>query len=101
MCMTAKNNWLSSYSLKKCREELLNFGLRKVVNYPKYEEVFGGVKSSISFICADRGYTGKLDYIEIVQGNVTNKYKKNIDTGLGCIPSSREQYTILKKLENE
>lgn len=97
LCMVVQNSWLSSDTLSECRARLLKYGLRKIENYPKYGEVFKGVNTSVSFICADRGYTGETEYTEVKNSKKVENYNHDI-RNLKYIPSSIEQYTILEKL---
>lgn len=97
VCMIVKNNWLSSDTLKTCRDTLLNYGIKEVVNYPNVGEVFKGVYVSVSIVYAKKAYTGNTHYLETTNDTVASEYSNNI-RGMDLVPSSLVQYNIIKKV---
>ncbi len=74
VCMITKNNWLSSDTLRGIREQMLNNGLKSVINYPIIGELFNGVSPSVAIFNVEHGYTGKVHYKGIKNGCVENEY---------------------------
>ena len=91
ICMITKNSWYktrdtpSNVGFNLMKEYLLQQGtLVKVVDFPKYHEVFKGVGCSVSYFLADKSKSNReYNFVSIVDGQVVSNFTaKSITTDL-------------------
>lgn len=83
ICMITKNSWYrtrdtgGNKGFDSMKEQLLTNGLLlKIVDYPKYHEIFKGIGCSVSYFIADKGKHDKeYEFISIIDGKVESKFK--------------------------
>lgn len=102
LCMIVKNNWMNSESLKDVRENILNSGLKTLVNYSLLGDVFPDMGIAASIINIDKNYTGNIHYTEIQKKELINQYVEDIrDIGDTFIPASKYEYGIVKSVKSQ
>ena len=82
VCMITKNSWYKSrdtagnVGFNLMKKQLLHQGaLVKVVDFPKYHEVFKGVGCSVSYFLADKTKSSKeYNFVSIIDGQVISNF---------------------------
>ena len=83
ICMITKNSWYrtrdtgGNKGFDIMKEQLLTKGmLLKIVDYPKYHEIFKGIGCSVSYFIADKDkHDREYEFISIIDGKVESKFK--------------------------
>lgn len=99
LCMIVKNNWMQSEALEKDKDKLIDFGIVKIINYPKIGDIFDNVSVSVNIVLCHKGYTGDTSLIEIVDNNVIAECKRNLH-GDGVIVFSKNGNSIVEKVRS-
>ena len=74
VCMIVKNNWLNSNTLKDTRDNMIENGLKEVINYPVIGEIFKGVTPAVTIFNIEKEYVGKAHYKEIRDNRIVSEY---------------------------
>jgi site-specific DNA-methyltransferase (adenine-specific) len=99
ICMITKNNWLSSDTLKDVRNNMIDFGIEKVINYSKMSEIFD-VGVAVSIFKLLNGYSEDTTYTEIVDGNIVEQYSSKFYNG-DIIFSHKLEENIFNKVRKD
>lgn len=97
VCMIVKNNWLNSNTLKSTRDNMINAGLKEVINYPVIGEVFRGVTPTVTIFAIDKAFKSKTHYKEIIDKQVVSEYVADLHNTPVIVTNKLEQ-TILDKV---
>lgn len=97
-CMITKNSWLTSDTLKSTRDNVINTGLVRLINYPLVDEIFSGVDVSTSIFVVEHKHKCVTNYTEVRHKTVHSEYC-NLLYGYEVIPESAEAYNIIKKVK--
>lgn len=95
--MITKNNWLESNTLKNTRDKMIGAGLKKVINYPIFGEVFSDVGVAVSIFSIENEYTGNFEYTEVRNGKITDNWCSNIK-GYAVILGNHIENSIYQKI---
>lgn len=78
LCMIVKNSWMQSEALEKDKDKLIDFGIARIINYPKVGDIFDNVSVSVSIVLCQKGYTGNTKLTEIVSDVITSECSSNL-----------------------
>lgn len=82
ICMVVKNNWLISDTLKDTRDNMINAGIRKIINYPQIGDVFSNVSAAVTIFHIEQGYKDETSYQEYIKKNNELELKSEYTTNL-------------------
>lgn len=99
LCMIVKNNWMQSEALEKDKDKLIDFGIVKIINYPKIGDIFDNVSVSVNIVLCRKGYIGDTSLLEIVDNNVMAECKRNLRDD-GVIVFSKNGNSIVEKVRS-
>ena len=95
--MVVKNNWMKSDTLKDTRQNMINNGLKRIINYPIQKELFEDVGVAVNILHIDKSNKGDLHFKEIVNNTIVSEYNRNI-AGYQVILNNNIEYDILFKV---
>ena len=97
VCMIVKGNWMTSDTLKQTRNNMINAGIKEIVNYPIIHEVFDNADVLVNVFYIDREYKDKTIIREIQKGKETSKFNINLH-GMTIIPLNEIEASIVRKI---
>lgn len=101
--MIVKNNWLKSDTLKSTRQNMLNTGLKEIINYPNNKDVFSNVSVTVSIFNIEKNYEGETHYSEYVKDNgefvLQSEYRMNLKNS-EVIASSKVEQSLINRFSN-
>ena len=97
VCMITQNNYFVSDTLAGIRKKMVLSGLKEIINYPKFFEIFDGVQTTVAIFRTDAEWKGETSFKEIVDGKITNSYSAKLNEN-ALFFSSSTVYGIIKKL---
>lgn len=95
--MIVKDNWLTSDTLKFTRNNLIEFGLRSIIDYPIIGEVFPGVQVCACIFSAEKGYVGNTQISVIKDNKLTSILHENLKN-MPIIPIDKIEFSVINKI---
>lgn len=68
--MITKNNWMKGNILSHTRNNMIQFGIKRIINFSLPKEIFKTVNRAISIFMLNNGYTKETHYKEIRNNSV-------------------------------
>ena len=96
ICMIVKRNWFTGNTLKETRDNMIDYGLKDIIDYTEFYEIFPQVHSTVAIFNLVRDYKDKCRYTQIVNGGITAKSELNLKIGENILVN--EERTIIDKV---
>ena len=100
LCMIVKNSWMQQEALEKDKDRLIDFGIVRIINYPKVGDIFDNVSVSVSIVLCQKGYTGNTELTEIVNDVITSECSSNLHDNKVIVFSKYGNSTVEKIRRN-
>ena len=95
--MIVKSNWLTSDTLRTTRDNMINYGIKKIINFPIANEIFNNVGVTVNIFYMEYGYHGNTLFSEQKNGILDNQYTADF-RGAPAIFSNKIEQSILSKI---
>lgn len=96
VAMVVKNNWLISDTLKETRNNMIEYGLTDIINYPIVGEVFNSVGTAVSIFRMGKGENREVHLQEIRNGKIISDFKADL-TNAEIISFNKTEQLIINK----
>lgn len=100
VCMITNSNWFGRDEFKDTRKNMIDFGLVKVVDFPKIGDVFDSANVPVAIFLLSKGYDGETTYIKYVEHQEMAHYQMKLSPS-SIICRSQEHQNILEKVQTD